>query len=626
MIKHQRQKNSEHPEGTDSRILSQIIGSDPDLALNILNTVPTCISITTDISCKEIWHNQKAAEFIRIEPWESFSCTAYKDLPVTLLHKGKILSPDEMPIQRSVLQAEEVRDFEIEFIWGDGVRKISVWDSSPLLDKSGSIIGAVASFKDITELKKPEAALRLTEDKFSKAFHNNQTMMAIMRFKDRVLIDVNDEFAKGVGCECKDLLGKSVDVLNIGPSLEDSLVVIEQLTKNGYTRSFECEFRKINGSTGYAIASFNFLDIDGEKYILASAMDITKRKKSEEALRQSERLFCKTFNANPLPMAIISVDNDAILDVNVAFLKRGGFTKQDLIGLKTTDLGIWVDINERLKLFEEMKKYHFVRNFEVSLSQKPGEIATFLLSANLILWKGETCLLVIANDITELKRYQKEIERLGRMTLIGEISASISHEIRNPMTTVRGFLQLLKEKDRYAQDQEFMDLMIDELDRANSIITEFLSLTKNKSVELKKRSLNHKLRSIFPLIQADALEQGKNIKLALGDIPHVKIDKNEIHQLIHNLVRNGLEAMPQGGLLTIKTYQEDDSVVLAVEDQGKGISPEVLEKIGTPFFTTKDSGTGLGLAVCYSIAARHQARIGIETGAEGTTFLVRFKT
>jgi signal transduction histidine kinase len=215
--------------------------------------------------------------------------------------------------------------------------------------------------------------------------------------------------------------------------------------------------------------------------------------------------------------------------------------------------------------------------------------------------------------------------RLDRLNLVGKMAAIIAHEIRNPLTTVKGFLQLLKDKDRYAQDREYMDLMIDELDRANSIITEFLSLAKDRAIELKKQSLNQKIRTIYPLLQADALKQGKSIKLELGDIPYVSIDKNEIHQLIHNLVRNGLEAMPPGGPLTIETFQEDDSVVLTVKDQGKGIAPENLEKIGTPFFTTKDSGTGLGLAVCYSIAARHNARIGVETGTEGTTFFVRFK-
>ena len=111
----------------------------------------------------------------------------------------------------------------------------------------------------------------------------------------------------------------------------------------------------------------------------------------------------------------------------------------------------------------------------------------------------------------------------------------------------------------------------------------------------------------------------------MGDIPDLLLDKKEIHQVIHNLTRNGLEAMPPGGCLFIRTYKDGDVVVLAVQDQGKGIEPDVLEKLGTPFFTTKENGTGLGLAVCYSIAARHNAKIEIETGADGTTFYIKFK-
>jgi len=131
--------------------------------------------------------------------------------------------------------------------------------------------------------------------------------------------------------------------------------------------------------------------------------------------------------------------------------------------------------------------------------------------------------------------------------------------------------------------------------------------------------------ALLPLLQADAMKDDKTIKLELGNIPCILFDKDEIHQLILNLGRNGLEAMLPGGYITIKTFKESDRVVLAVQDQGKGIAPEVLERIGTPFFTTKDNSTGLGLAICYSIAQRHNARIDVETGSTGTTFYVRFK-
>jgi len=166
--------------------------------------------------------------------------------------------------------------------------------------------------------------------------------------------------------------------------------------------------------------------------------------------------------------------------------------------------------------------------------------------------------------------------------------------------------------------------MIEELDRANAIITDFLSLAKNKMVDMKPRDLNAIINKLLPLIQAKALSRDQYIKLELGDIPYLLLDNKEIHQLILNLVNNGLESMSLPGYMTIKTYMKDEAVVLAVQDQGQGIDPSLLNKLGTPFLTTKENGTGLGLAVCYRIAVQHNAKIDIETSANGTTFYLRF--
>ncbi len=205
------------------------------------------------------------------------------------------------------------------------------------------------------------------------------------------------------------------------------------------------------------------------------------------------------------------------------------------------------------------------------------------------------------------------------------MAAGIGHEIRNPMTVVRGFLQLLGYKEEYTKDKEHLDLMIEELDRANSIITNFISLAKNRVVEYKMQKLDVIIKTIFPLLQADAMLADKYITMDLEEVPDLSLDEKEIRQLILNLVRNGLEVMSPGGRLTIRTFSDNNEIVVAVQDQGKGIEPDVCAKLGTPFFTTKENGTGLGLAVCYSIAARHNAKIEIETGSNGTTFFVRFK-
>ncbi|MGC7873556.1 ATP-binding protein [Desulfosporosinus sp. SYSU MS00001] len=231
---------------------------------------------------------------------------------------------------------------------------------------------------------------------------------------------------------------------------------------------------------------------------------------------------------------------------------------------------------------------------------------------------------LLSQEIVERKRAEIEMVRMDRLNLIGQMAASISHEVRNPMTTVKGFLQLLKSKQEL-KNQEYFDLMIEELDRANSILTEFLSISKTKSTTLGICNINDIVNSTLPLIQADAQYNDTLLTLELNNVPYLQLNAQEIRQLLLNLVRNGFEAMESGGGLKITTYSTNGEVVLAVSDEGKGIEKSLIEKLGTPFFTTKEQGTGLGLAVCYGIVSRNNGRISVETSPKGTTFYVCFK-
>ncbi|HSP23043.1 MAG TPA: GAF domain-containing protein [Planococcus sp. (in: firmicutes)] len=237
--------------------------------------------------------------------------------------------------------------------------------------------------------------------------------------------------------------------------------------------------------------------------------------------------------------------------------------------------------------------------------------------------EGICCML---KDVTEKRKYEKELKRLANLDLIGQMAAGISHEVRNPMTTVRGFLQLLQQEEGLQEHAGHFNLMIEELDRANTIITEFLSVGNTRTSDLQMSNLNSIIEGISPLIKIDTYSQNKEIEIETEEIPELLLNHNEIRQLIINIYRNGLEAMEAEGLLYISTYYRADEncVVLAIKDQGEGILPKVMEKIGTPFFTTKDNGTGLGMGICYAIAARHNAKIEIKTGPKGTTFFTKF--
>jgi two-component system, sporulation sensor kinase E len=352
--------------------------------------------------------------------------------------------------------------------------------------------------------------------------------------------------------------------------------------------------------------------------------DITEFQKTEEALRQSEERFSKLFHDSSIIQTLRRLEDFRYIDVNQTFERVLGYSLAECQERTCMDLDLWPEAKDREKYIHEIKNNGIVRNMEVKLKSKSGKIMIGLLSADVIDLGGEKCILTNSIDITEKKQIETEMARLERFNLVGEMAAGIAHEIRNPMTVIRGFLQYLSTKKDCMQYRDYYDLMVAELDRANSIISEFLSIARSRAVELKRHNLNDIIKSLYPLIHADATFGDKEIKIELGEIISLDLDEKEIRQLILNLVRNGMEAMQPGRCLTIKTCMEHGEVVLSVQDQGTGIAPEVLEKLGTPFFTTKEKGTGLGLAVCYSIAARHNASIEVKTGSEGSIFHIRF--
>lgn len=352
--------------------------------------------------------------------------------------------------------------------------------------------------------------------------------------------------------------------------------------------------------------------------------EIRERAKTEEKLRQSQEMFAKVFYSSPIMMAVVTVKDGIYIDVNQAYCQGFGFTWDELVGRSTRDVNIYVDYGQRDHHVSGLQQEGKLDNIELLLRTKAGDIRQVVCWSRLIELNQQLCHISGMIDVTEHRYMEKEIFRLDRLNLIGEMAASIGHEIRNPITAIRGFLQMLNEDDRYSEDQTYFEFMIEELDRANGIISEYLGIAKHKNITLVPKCLDEVIESIYPMLLADANYQEKNVILELGRPPMPLIDENEVRQLILNLTRNGLEAMEPGGILTITTQLEGDAVTLIVKDHGHGIPAEMMDKIGTPFITTKDNGTGLGLAVCYSIAARHNAPMTCDTCPQGTTFKIRF--
>lgn len=356
--------------------------------------------------------------------------------------------------------------------------------------------------------------------------------------------------------------------------------------------------------------------------------DISRRRQAEEALRKSEEQHNLILNGITDLVVLYQVENGSefrFLKANNSTLKTIRMTEEQITGQIIDDV-LPREIAETFKnnYSKAIKAKHPIA-YEETVPYGVFEtrlIPLFDLSGRC------TNLIGIHRDITEKKALETHINRLERLGLVGEMAAGIGHEVRNPMTAVRGFLQLLANKEKYAEEREYFDLMIDELDRANSIIKEYLSLAKDKMLNLQLQNINLIINKIIPLLQADALMSDKSIKLELDlqQIPDLLVDEKEISQLVINLFRNGLEATKKGSAVIVKTCTAGEDVILSVSDHGPGIPSEILDKLGTPFVSTKENGTGLGLAICYSIATRHNAVITVDTNSTGTTFFVKFQT
>ncbi len=339
-----------------------------------------------------------------------------------------------------------------------------------------------------------------------------------------------------------------------------------------------------------------------------------------------DELFMRAFLFNPCLMAISEINSGVYICVNDSFLQTLGYSQAEVVGKSSLDSGIFLDSRDRCNQIEILHEHGRVRNYECYIKCKDGRTIFGEFNVEVVQVQDKPYLLTVFNDLTSKKQLEREVFLLEKWHLIGQLAAGISHEVRNPLTTIKGFLQLLAKKPESAMHLTYYDLMLNEIDRANLIMSEFLSIAKAKpeTCTHSKISLDNLVARIEPLITSDALKTGHEIVFQIEQDCFIIANENEIQQIIFNLTRNGFEAMPANGTLTIVICHRDDKVLLAVKDQGTGIEKHVLDNLGTPFVSTKQNGTGLGLAVCHGIAHRHDARIEVDSGSQGTTFSIYF--
>ncbi|WHY02982.1 ATP-binding protein [Neobacillus sp. DY30] len=222
-------------------------------------------------------------------------------------------------------------------------------------------------------------------------------------------------------------------------------------------------------------------------------------------------------------------------------------------------------------------------------------------------------LVIIGRDITTLRQTEERLSRTEKLSVVGELSASVAHEIRNPLTSLKGFVQLLQMEDDKHQD--YYQIMLDELNRINHIVGELLLLAKPQHLKYTKQAIQKILNDVISLLAVEATLYNVQIEsnFPVEDII-IECEPNQLKQLFINLIKNSIEASHSDSKISIYlTLIENNRIAITVQDQGCGISKELLEKIGEPFYSSKEKGTGLGLTVSYKIVQSHKGNIVFES-------------
>lgn len=343
--------------------------------------------------------------------------------------------------------------------------------------------------------------------------------------------------------------------------------------------------------------------------------------------RASEESYKQLIDS--LPESIIIHQDLKIIYINNAAAQMvGAKNKTDVIGKSLFDFITprYQDrVYERMKLIN--KENQPLSNIEYEVQRFDGTRFFFDGTSMSITFGEKDAVLTIGKDITEKKEHtERLLLKSEKLALLGQMAAGIAHEIRNPLTSIKGFIQLFKSNQL---EETYYNIVLSELDRINSIVGEFLVLAKPSASIFVEKDIKELIKDVITLMSTQSIINNIQIFSEFDpDLPKICCEESQLKQVFLNLFKNAIEAMPNGGQIEVKVkVVEAGQISVQLIDQGVGISPDRLPTLGEPFYTTKEKGTGLGLMTCYKIIESHKGEMTIQSEVnQGTTIQLTLPT
>jgi PAS domain S-box-containing protein len=503
-------------------------------------------------------------------------------------------------------------------------------------------------FHDITEIRKAQDALMKSESQYRQLVNAAQEGIWALDSNYRTVF-VNPRMTQMLGCAESEMVGKSLFDFLDARIVEKAKRFLGQ-DQQGMVGQFEYEFLRQDGTRIYTGISASQITDDDGKFVgtLALVADVTERERAEVSLKNSEEKFRNL--AEQSPNIIFINQKGKVVYANTEAEEATGYKKEEFYSPKFNFMDLIAPESKEFVKSQFIKhmKGEDVHQYEYKLISKKGQTIDVINNSKVINYNGEPAIIGIVTDITESKRLKEKLEQYSmhleslvkertvqleqaqaqlvkseRLAAIGELAGMVGHDLRNPLTGIKNAAYYLKKKGATCpegQAKEMLETIDKCVDYSNKIVNDLLDYSREIRLELQECSLRKLLSEALAMMN---MPEKVEILNHLPDELDLKADSDKIKRVFINLIKNAVDAMPNGGKITIDSKEVNGSLEISFADTGIGISDEVLPKLFSPLFTTKAQGMGFGLAICKRLIETHGGKITVKTAkGKGTTFTV----